>query len=230
MPGNTYINAFRSDEAKELDKHPMENHLLNIIARRASRTHKRTSGIVPGQALIGDYKNYGMTEQNYRTAKKNLEEWKYVTFKPTHKGTIATLCCPDVYDINIKEGNGQVTDSQRTGNGQVTTNKNIKNDKNIKAFDDFEKFPYLKDQEFKNNIKDFEELRNKKKKPMTERSRKMILSKLQKLDIKTANACLEKSIFKGWDDIYPEDIKNKGEPTVEDKIKRIKQEQMANGT
>lgn len=110
--------------------------LLTVIARRARRTDDPVSGLMTGQCFLGDYKKIGLTEQKYRTAKKNLETWGIVTFKGTSKGTVATLINSSVYDINLpdtnEQNNGQATDKQRTGNGQVTTNKNDKNDKNDK--------------------------------------------------------------------------------------------------
>lgn len=113
----------------ELLKHPNEWVLYSLIACRASRKGNIIKGLQSRQALIGDYKNCGLTEQKYRTAKKNLEKWSIATFQPTTKGTIATLCNEEIYDINSEQTNGQPTDSQQTGNERVTTNKNIKKEK-----------------------------------------------------------------------------------------------------
>lgn len=125
-----FIKLNRSQEAVNLFKKPMESHLLFVIAMRVSRQDNPVEGIKKGEARIGDFKNYGMTEQNYRTAKKNLCKWGYITCKGTRKGTIAKLCNSDTYDLNIDTPNGQ-PNGQSNGqpNGQVTTNKNerIKN-------------------------------------------------------------------------------------------------------
>lgn len=90
-----------------------------------------------GQALIGDYANYGMSRQNYRTAKSNLQRWGLVTLQITTKGTIATLSNTIVYDINLDEDNQQpnqqvtnnLTSNQPTGNQRVTTNKERKKER-----------------------------------------------------------------------------------------------------
>jgi len=110
--------------------------LLSIIALRARRTNEfNIHDLKPREALIGDFKNYGMTEQRYRTSKSKLEKWEFATFKSTSKGTIATLLDNGIYDINLVAGNGQnnepLTDEQRTSNGQVTTNNNVKKDNNV---------------------------------------------------------------------------------------------------
>ena len=134
---STFIKLYRENkDIDELLKHPNEWVLLTVIARRASRNGSKILGLKPCEALIGDYKNYGMSEQNYRTAKKNLAAWGFVTFRATNRGTIAKLINSDIYDINAEQPNephnGQPTDSQRTGNEQVTTNKNNKKVKNKK--------------------------------------------------------------------------------------------------
>jgi hypothetical protein len=104
--------------------------LLSVIALRASRVDNPVSGLSIGQCYLGDFKAIGLTEQKYRTAKKNLEEWKIVTFKGTSKGTIATLVSTGVYDINASDDNGQaneqLTNEQRTANEQLTTKEEVK--------------------------------------------------------------------------------------------------------
>ena len=138
--------------------------LLSIIAIRARRTNEfNIHNLNPREALIGDFANYGMTEQRYRTSKAKLVKWKFITTKSTTKGTIATLLDNGIYDINIEAGNGQAnetpTDGQRTVNGQVTTNKNVKkanNEKNANK-NKHKEFVYLTDIEYDNLMGKFGE-------------------------------------------------------------------------
>jgi len=128
----TFIQLMRSKDTMELIKEQDAFILLSIIALRARRTNEfNVHELKQGEALIGDFKNYGMTEQRYRTAKKKLEKWKFITIKATTKGTIATLLDNGIYDINLEanngQSNGQATDDQRTTNDQPTTNNNDKN-------------------------------------------------------------------------------------------------------
>ena len=87
-----------------------------------------------GEALIGDYSTMGMTEQEYRTAKKHLKKMGFITTNSTSKGTIAKLINTELFDPNFDFGNdqinGQLTSKQRTANGQATTNNNCKNSNN----------------------------------------------------------------------------------------------------
>lgn len=134
---STYIKFMRDCPA--IDEMARNGHyeeiiLLMFIAKRARRTPCRVTGLDVGEAMIGDYKNLGMTERKYRTAKNNLEKWGFSTYKTTNKGTIAKLIDSSVYDINVQESDeqsdGQATDKRRASDGQATTNKNDKNDKN----------------------------------------------------------------------------------------------------
>lgn len=109
--------------------------LLYVIAMRARRTPALNRyNLQVGEAMIGDYQNYGMSEQEYRTAKEVLKKFNLATFKPTTKGTIATLINASVFDINAsganEQNNGQPTNGQRTPNERVTTNNKEKNGKN----------------------------------------------------------------------------------------------------
>jgi len=129
--------ALRSEEAKFLDTHPVENHVLNVIARRARRTKCKLTGLNVGECFIG-HKGLGLTEQTYRTAKKNLKKWGFVEFKKgarvTDAGTVAILLNTMIYDINemMPNGtdNGRPTEDQRKTNGKVTTNNNVNKDNN----------------------------------------------------------------------------------------------------
>ena len=138
--GDGYVQFIKGNEFWELIKRSHAAFtLLSVIAQRARRINSRISNLKIGEAMIGDFKNYGMSEQNYRTAKAILEECGLVTLKPTSEGTIAKIINTSIFDINIEEGNGQIntqpTDSQRTGNGRVTTNNNVNKEKNDKKIE-----------------------------------------------------------------------------------------------
>jgi hypothetical protein len=108
--------------------HPMAFILLTVIALRA----RRQDGIYlkAGQALIGDYSNYGMSRMQYRTAVKHLKHSHQAAFKTTSRGTIATLIDFSIYDINSHSEqpteqpskNEKADKTQPTGNQQITTN------------------------------------------------------------------------------------------------------------
>lgn len=131
MDDKGFIKFIR--ESKEFDmlvlRRPSAFVLLSIIAKRAKRSNDHPyPELEMGEALIGDYKTYGVSEQIYRTDKDFLRRFNFATFKPTSKGTIAKLINSSVFDINIE---GEQRPNQRTKeqaiNDRPTTNKNVKN-------------------------------------------------------------------------------------------------------
>src|SRR4051812_28115361 len=83
--GATWFKALRSHDAEELIRaNPNAFILLYFIAKRAQRTFGYNQhNLAPGEALVGDYEQMGMTRQNYRTAMRHLETRGFATFKPT---------------------------------------------------------------------------------------------------------------------------------------------------
>ena len=129
----------RCKETEELFRDPLAFVLLTLIAYRARRSDEfSTDGLSTGEALIGDYKNMGLTKQEYRTRKKKLEKWGFVTLKTTNRGTVATIVGTRIYDINaIAENtltNTQPTLSQHSANTQLTPNKKVKKGKKVNKY------------------------------------------------------------------------------------------------
>jgi hypothetical protein len=88
---------------------PKTNTVGVLIIARALYQKGSDSGInffkiLLGEALVGDITGR-MSEQQYRTAKKQLSRFNIATFKPTNKGTIARLCDNSIYDINLNGDN-----------------------------------------------------------------------------------------------------------------------------
>lgn len=121
--------------------------LLYVIAARARwREGFNAHGLAQGEAFIGDHAAYGLSEQEYRTAKAMLKKHGFATFKPTSKGTVATLANSTVFDISQEptngQTNGQPTDSQRTNNGPTTGSQRLtKTEKTDRRIDPSESKP-----------------------------------------------------------------------------------------
>ena len=87
-----FVKMQRGDATDELIRDKNATHLLTVIALRARFSDVPSlNGLTFGQALIGDYRQYDMTEKEYRGAKQRLERCGLVAFRSTNKGTIATL-------------------------------------------------------------------------------------------------------------------------------------------
>ncbi len=102
-----FLKLSRSPEVDELMRYPAAFMLLTQVARRARRTADgfNPDGLGIGEALVGDYRSIGASEQRYRTSKAQLEKWGFATFRATNKGTVARLLNTRVFDINPDSGN-----------------------------------------------------------------------------------------------------------------------------
>lgn len=119
-----FLKIMKNEELDYLAiKYPNAFMLLYFIAMRARRKPSDVLKLEVGESLIGDWEAMGMTQQRYRTAKKQLETFGIVTFKSTSKGTIARLVDKRYYDINGDKDNEHITSRQRATNEQLTTNK-----------------------------------------------------------------------------------------------------------
>lgn len=133
---NSWFKSIRSPDALELVKvSPQAFSLAYVIAYRARYTEGfNADGLEPGEAMLGDHKNYGMSARQYRTAKQQLAKWRFATFKTTNKGTLGKLADTRLFDpLNIasdKLGDRQPTSSRQASDKQPTTNKKDKKVKN----------------------------------------------------------------------------------------------------
>ena len=125
--GKSFIQLnHKNPNTIELLKHPNEWTLLTLVATRARRIDNKIEGLSVRQAMIGDHKSCGLTRQQYRTVLINLEKWHFLTTKATNKGTIATLCNDDIFDINV---DGSQPSNQPKPNHQATSNNKVKKEK-----------------------------------------------------------------------------------------------------
>ena len=142
---NGFIQLKRSPETRDLlARDPLAFVLLTHIALRARwRNELNIEDLGLGEALIGDFKSYGMTRGQYRTRVRRLVKWRKIEIRTTPKGTIARLISADVFDINEQSGENRPSerpsnliaqsscerprdrpiDDQREANGQPLTNK-----------------------------------------------------------------------------------------------------------
>jgi hypothetical protein len=133
-----FFKILRTKQTLELMKDPKAWTLFSLIAYRAKRTNEASIyGLKIGEALIGDYKSCGLSEKEYRNAKKRLAKMGLAVFKGANKGTVATLINTDIFDINAEDGGeqkgGQGASKGRTRGGQGASKKKEKNEKKEKS-------------------------------------------------------------------------------------------------
>lgn len=88
-----WFKASRHPDALALIRHaPLAMIVAHVIAHRAQwRSDFNPHNLAVGEAFLGDFANYGMTRQQYRTALRQLVKWNFATIRATHEGTIAKL-------------------------------------------------------------------------------------------------------------------------------------------
>ena len=138
---HTNMNVFRRmydcHATHELLKDPSAFTLLACIALRAN-LHEETNavGLHQFEAFVSA-RCVGLTDKQFRCAKKRLERAGLVAWKRTKKGarigSVASLLNADVFGVSILSGASKGTDKGRT-TGQQTKEYNIKDIKD-KAID-----------------------------------------------------------------------------------------------
>lgn len=129
MTERGFIKMSRDHAVEEVIKRdPKAWGLITIIARRARWAPGfNEHDLAVGEAFLGDFENYGMSEREYRTRKQRLTQWGFATFKTTNKGTIAKLTDSRLFDLGAT-GSDEQNDRPPTGKrhasaGRVTTNE-----------------------------------------------------------------------------------------------------------
>lgn len=134
-----WFKAIRSEEALELIKaSPNAFIIAAVIAYRARwrDTFHHHNTLELGEAMLGDCHSYGMTEQQYRTAKQKLTDWGFATFRSTNRGTIGKLTNTRLFSVlqeTINDQNNSLSsDCQRSNNEPATTNLEGKKERTSK--------------------------------------------------------------------------------------------------
>lgn len=119
-----WFKASRSTEAIELIAKNNDAFILAyVIAYRArynEEFNRHSLGL--GEAFLGDYRQYGMTEKRYRVAKMLLEKHGFAAFKGTNKGTVARLCDSRLFVIS-EDQKGEQEDIPRADKGRTKGDK-----------------------------------------------------------------------------------------------------------
>ncbi len=133
-----FLKLIRAEKTLALMGDPNAFTLASVIAYRAQRTDTlNIHDLAVGEALLGDHERYGMTQSQYRTAKKKLAKWGIASFRATNRGTIATLLDDTVYDINReqndKQPDRQMTSKRRADDERIATTKNSRSEERKNA-------------------------------------------------------------------------------------------------
>lgn len=153
---------------------------------------------VDGTLVLADHKNLVGSETDYAEKNRRLRA----------KGTAAPALpdghnvSPDVSDDEAETVSTDNRDKENRGKSLDTRDIENRNKKEKKA-DAFSAFA-ADDSELLSALRDFEKMRNKIKKPLTDRAKTMLVNKLKKeFHPEDWIPALERSISHCWQDIYP---------------------------
>ncbi|MBC5647544.1 hypothetical protein [Christensenella tenuis] len=145
MTSGGFIKLHRKLTEWEWYSDPCTKDVFLHLLLTANHKTRREKGVTykRGQAVFGRREmalKLGISERNVRTALNHLKSTNEITIKATKRGSVATIINYDKYQVadiesvqQSDQGNDQkVTNNRPTSDQQVTTNKNDKNDKNIK--------------------------------------------------------------------------------------------------
>ena len=210
-----------------LDKMSIDEIEIIRLLSRYSNYDTNIAGYTVNQLVVNADKRLNLTTQKVRTILKKLEKEGYIKFLSAgSKGKESTLKLTlkdklfnqQQCNNNVTNKTEQLQEVEDLPNNNVTTNqqhyKDKKNNNNI-LIDS-----YTQNDDLKTTINDFISMRNKIKKPVTQRALKGILNKL---DSFTNNdfekiLILENSIENCWLSVY--ELKNKKASTKVDTGKK----------
>jgi hypothetical protein len=168
----------------------------------------QTVELTKGQFITGRFKGAEELKLNPSTFYKYLkvlEKLNMIVLNSNNKMTVVTVANWGKYQLDENETCQQNNNNVTTKEQQSNTNKNIKNNKNINnniysVFDS-----YSENADLRQALRDYSQMRNKIKAPLTERAVTLLLNKLDALastdDLKIK--LLEQAIMSNWKSVYP---------------------------
>jgi len=162
----------------------------------------------------------GLSVRTVRTCLERLNESGEISIESTKKGTKIKVTkwadfqgSTDDYDMATDtQTDKQVANNRQTTDKQPTTLKEYKNIRNVnyKEKENIKEKEIDCSPEFAEALKDFEDMRKKNRKPLTEKAKQMLLKKLESMasDEETQIAILNQSTMNSWQGIFPLDTRN----------------------
>jgi len=126
-----FVKSYRNPEAYTLiKKHRPSFLLFYYIGHHVRRTPDKINNLEIGEVKLGKELARGMiglTEMEYRIAKKNLEKFGFCIFKTSNRGTIGKLINTSIFDPNFQLGNEVTTNSNQDQNWNRDNDETITN-------------------------------------------------------------------------------------------------------
>lgn len=203
----SYIKLDRKIKDWQWSKDPLMVALWVRLLLEANYQDSNWKGmIIPRGTVVTSVKSLsektGLSVQQTRNKLKHMKSTNEISIKSTNKYSLITINKWEEYQGADENPTNKPTNkrilNQQTKVTKSNNTKRSKEDKNTRNI-------YIgKSDDFIRTFEDFTEMRIKKKKPMTDRAKELILKDLEKLspNERTQIAILEKSIKEGWSGVY----------------------------
>ncbi|MGN0554691.1 MAG: hypothetical protein ACI4LI_02200 [Candidatus Fimenecus sp.] len=214
--GNGYIKLYRSilswEWYQDVPTFVVFLHLLltaNYEDKHWKGTLIRRGETVTSYAKIAE--ETGVSYQQARNAVNKLKSTGEITQISTSRYSLIHIVNFDFYQDNTtgNETGCEQADGEKS-NRQATTPKEIKNKEYIKKEKNIKKESFFVPPEIAEAFDGFVEMRKRKKNPMTDRAKKMLLNRLEELaphDYPAQIKLLDEATLKGWLSVYSHDEK-----------------------
>jgi len=154
----------------------------------------------------------GLTIKQTRLCLERLEKTGEISAKKTNKGSVIMVNKWREYQVEGEQEGIQTANKGQTEGKQRATLKEYKNirNENYKEKENIKEKEIDCSPEFAEALKDFEDMRKKNRKPLTEKAKQMLLKKLESMasDEETQIAILNQSTMNSWQGIFPLDTRN----------------------
>lgn len=188
-----------------------DNETLSIwIYLLLNATHKEIPALFKGKkimlqkgqlitGILSISKKLKINKDKVQRTLKCFEIDKQIEQQTSNQNRLITILNWNEYQDNDKQNDKQMINKCETVDKQMITNKNVKNVNNVKNI--YKDFP----EDFKKALDGFVEMRNKIKKPLTERGIQLALTKLNSLskDKNTQIEIINNSVMNSWQSFYP---------------------------
>jgi hypothetical protein len=177
-----FVKFMRTPDSYRIISKKSEWSMLGYIALHMRFEDDRFGDLQKGECFMSA-ESVGLTQREYRTAKKNLADWNLATFRTTNRNTIAKLVDSSIFDV----GN-QKTDKQ-------TDKQNPKKETKPEKFDfKSEMIKYGFDEKL---TIEWIDIRKKKSAVNTESAFKGFVREVEKSKL-DKNEILKKCVEKSW--------------------------------
>lgn len=188
-------------------------HREHAIEFRGQRLILKEGQLITGRKTISE--KFNISESKVQRVLKRFENEQQIEQQTTNENRLISILRWKQYQQDEQQSEQPVNNERTTSEQPVNTYNNINNinndnnennvkKKRVKTYRDvFSTF--TDNEELKTTLSDFNEMRNRIKKPLSDKAKELLIKELNKLSTDESEqiAILNQSIFNSWQGVYP---------------------------